>query len=161
MTAALTHKSPYDIIVTRYELIGKQSPEGLGVLLSNPILLFTLTDITDGKRNLIALSATIIVRGLSAAYNTPCYNVNIGNTCHYTGGDIHDNYGVHVPFNGPLETQLLKPLEIYPLDSITYQIGNLGVFSWDILVEASYTPSDEMKTVQKQLAKSQPVSRKS
>jgi hypothetical protein len=107
--------------------------------LQQPNTIYSLKDSEhDGAR---ALYALVYVRKLNATggSNTPAYNVNIGEVCHYSGGDIHDNNGVTCVKNGVLETQLEKELKILPGDTITYQIANDGGnFEYDILVEAYY-----------------------
>jgi hypothetical protein len=112
-------------------------------------VLFTLKDPAECEHQ-VALYSDVIVRNLAASGgpNNPAYNVNIGHTGHYAGGDIHDNNGVTCPIYGPIETDFLKQLRIYPGDSITYQVANPGgTFVYDILVISYYAKQEDVSNL--------------
>jgi hypothetical protein len=109
-------------------------------------VLFTLKDPAECEHQ-VALHSDVVVRNLAATggYNNPAYNVNIGHSGHYEGGDIHDNNGVICPKYGPTETDFPKQFSIYPGDSITYQVANpAGTFVYDILVISYYATQEDL-----------------
>ncbi|MGB8521616.1 MAG: hypothetical protein WCD43_01500 [Candidatus Acidiferrales bacterium] len=129
-------KSPADVNIKSKTLQGTV-PGSWG--LQQPNTIYSLKGLDDDGAQ--ALYASVYVRKLNATggSNTPAYNVNIADVCHYSGGDIHDNNGVTCVKNGPLETQLEKELKILPGDAVSYQIANGGGnFEYDIFVEAYY-----------------------
>lgn len=68
--------------------------------------------------------------------NAPAFNLQLGSTNYFTGGDIHNGQGDPrvKPITGVPQTQFWTPYKLYPWDVIWYQVANQSHFEFALRI---------------------------